>query len=108
MTYRAASGALAERVVTIDELKDVAEMTERRWSFDADGALFRLASEARRMKHAHLSDCSRRSTHRTSSRSRTRSTPSTTWCSTRTLLRFLLADDPGADKTIMSGLLTEN
>ena len=31
-------------------------MTERRWSFDADGALFRLASKACRMKHAHLSD----------------------------------------------------
>jgi hypothetical protein len=31
-------------------------VSDRRWTFDGDGAAFRLASEARRMKWAHLAD----------------------------------------------------
>ena len=44
------------------------------------------------------------STPASSSRCRTRSRPSTARCCPRQPLRFLLADDPGAGKTIMAGL----
>ncbi len=56
VTYRTSQGQLGEVVLTADDLTQVREVTERRWSFDADGAMFRLASEARRMKWAHLAD----------------------------------------------------
>src|SRR6185503_12088940 len=77
----------------------------RPWSFDGDGGLFRLVSEAQRIGLAYLFD---------------------PWLALHTSvvdplphqitavyeamlprqpLRFLLADDPGAGKTIMAGLL---
>jgi len=56
LTYRSAAGTLGERIVTVEDLAGITEVSDRRWTFDADGAMFRLASEARRMKWAHLSD----------------------------------------------------
>ncbi len=56
LTYRTAGGKLGERLITTADLKGIAEVSERRWTFDADGAAFRLASEARRMRWAHLAD----------------------------------------------------
>ena len=76
-----------------------------RFDFSADGALFRLVSEARRIHLAHLYDplCAVHSSridplpHQISAvyDHMLRKQP----------LRFLLADDPGAGKTIMAGLL---
>ena len=56
LTYRTSEGRLGERIVLVDDLAGLDEVSERRWSFDANGAMFRLASEARRMQQAHLAD----------------------------------------------------
>ena len=105
LTYRTTDGRLGERIVFADDLANLAEASERRWSFDADGAMFRLASEARRMQQAHLAD-----PFAAVDTSNIEPYPHQidavyNRLLTRKPLRFLLADDPGAGKTIMSGLL---
>ena len=77
----------------------------RPWSFDADGALFRLVSEAYRIHLAHLFD-PMLAVHT----SVVDPLPHQIIAVygemlPRQPLRFLLADDPGAGKTIMAGLL---
>ena len=76
-----------------------------RWSFDGDGQLFRLVSEARRIKLAHNFD-PLLAVH-TSDVEPLPHQITAVYDSmlTRQPLRFLLADDPGAGKTIMAGLL---
>ena len=101
---RDSNGNLSQRLVTAADCAAWTIAPKGRWTFDADGAAFRLASEARRIQLAHLFD------------------PFTAVESAaidplphqieavyhRLLpihpLRFVLADDPGAGKTIMSGL----
>ena len=105
LTYRTTDGRLGERIVFADGLAELAEASERRWSFDADGSMFRLASEARRMQQAHLAD-----PFAAVDTSNIEPYPHQidavyNRLLTRKPLRFLLADDPGAGKTIMSGLL---
>ena len=105
LTYRTTDGRLGERIVFAEGLANLAEASERRWSFDADGAMFRLASEARRMQQAHLAD-----PFAAVDTSNIEPYPHQidavyNRLLTRKPLRFLLADDPGAGKTIMSGLL---
>ena len=56
LTYRSAGGSLGERIISLDDLAGFSEVSDQRWHFDADGAAFRLASEARRMQSAHLAD----------------------------------------------------
>lgn len=78
---------------------------EYRWRFDADGALFRLLSEAYRIRLAHLFD-----PFLAIHTSRVEPYPHQITAVyaemlPRQPLRFLLADDPGAGKTIMAGLL---
>ncbi|MDE0117282.1 MAG: helicase-related protein [bacterium] len=105
LTYRSASGGLGERIVSRDDLASIDEVSEQRWSFDADGAAFRLASEARRMQSAHLAD-----PYAAVDTSNIEPYPHqidavyNRFLEQRPL-KFLLADDPGAGKTIMSGLL---
>ena len=75
------------------------------WSFDADGGLLRLASEAYRISLAHLFD-----PHLAVHTSNVEPLPHQITAVygemlPRQPLRFLLADDPGAGKTIMAGLL---
>jgi SNF2 domain-containing protein len=75
------------------------------WTFDADGANFRLVSEALRIKLAYLFD-PLLAVHT----SRLEPLPHQITAVyekmlPRQPLRFLLADDPGAGKTIMAGLL---
>ncbi len=77
----------------------------RAWSFDGDGALLRLVSEARRIQLAHLFD-----PHLAVHTSLVQPLPHQITAVygamlPRQPLRFLLADDPGAGKTIMAGLL---
>ena len=105
LTYRTGDGRLGDRVMLVDDLAGLAEVSERRWGFDADGAMFRLASEARRMRQAHLAD-----PFAAVDTSNIDPYPHQIDAVYNRLLaqrplRFLLADDPGAGKTIMSGLL---
>ncbi|MEP1122810.1 MAG: helicase-related protein [Ilumatobacter sp.] len=105
VTYRDGEGRLDERVVTADDAANISEVSSRRWSFDADGAMFRLASEARRMKHAHLADpFAAVDTSNIEPYPHQIDAVYNRFLEQKPL-RFLLADDPGAGKTIMSGLL---
>jgi SNF2 family DNA or RNA helicase len=79
--------------------------SEGPWSFDGDGALLRLVSEANRIRLAHLFD-----PYLAVHTSRIEPLPHQITAVygemlMRQPLRFLLADDPGAGKTIMTGLL---
>ena len=57
VTYRTAAGTLGNRLLNrADESKLSIEPEERPWPVTADGADFRLASEARRIQLAHLFD----------------------------------------------------
>ena len=105
LTYRTGDGRLGERIVLVDDLAGLSEVSERRWSFDADGAMFRLASEARRLQQAHLADPF--AAVDTSNIDPYPHQIDAVYNRLLTMrpLRFLLADDPGAGKTIMSGLL---
>ena len=105
LTYRTGDGRLGERIITADDLARLSAVSQRRWSFDADGAMFCLASEARRMQQAHLAD-----PYAAVDTSNIEPYPHQidavyNRLLTRRPFRFLLADDPGAGKTIMSGLL---
>ena len=82
----------------------VADGTRRAWSFDGNGHLFRLAAEARRIRLAHLFD-----PYLALTSSMVEPLPHQIEAVygemlPRQPLRFLLADDPGAGKTIMAGL----
>ena len=81
------------------------EQLPRRFAFDGDGHRFRLASEALRIHLAHLFD-----PHVAVNASRIEPLPHQLTAVygpmlDRQPLRFLLADDPGAGKTVMAGLL---
>lgn len=101
-----ANGKVGERLVFRDEATTFKiETAGRRFGFDADGALVRLASEALRVRLAHLFD-----PYLAVSSSQIRALPHQITAVYGTMLpklplRFLLADDPGAGKTIMAGLL---
>ena len=75
------------------------------WSFDADGQLFRLVSEAQRIRWAHLFDPALAVHTSIVDPLPHQITAVYESMLTRQPLRFLLADDPGAGKTIMAGLL---
>ncbi|MFQ3567714.1 MAG: helicase-related protein, partial [Aggregatilineales bacterium] len=78
---------------------------ERLWAFDVDGALLRLVSEAYRIHLAHLFD-PMLAVHTSMIEPLPHQiTAVYDEMLTRQPLRFLLADDPGAGKTIMAGLL---
>jgi len=57
LTYKTAAGAVANELLFRDDEARL-EIVERGrpWSFDGDGALFRLVSEAQRIRLAHLFD----------------------------------------------------
>jgi SNF2 family DNA or RNA helicase len=75
------------------------------WSFDADGAMFRLVSEARRIRMAYLFDPLLAVNTSLVDPLPHQITAVYSEMLTRQPLRYLLADDPGAGKTIMAGLL---
>ena len=76
----------------------------RPWSFDGDGALFRLVSEAHRIRLAHLFDPVLAVHTSLVDPLPHQITGVYEAMLPRQPLRFLLADDPGAGKTIMAGL----
>jgi superfamily II DNA or RNA helicase len=106
VVYRDLSGAVAEAVLyRDDEHRLHVEVNGRPWSFDGDGALLRLVTEANRIKLAHYFD-----PYLAIHTSLVDPLPhqiSAVYGEmlSRQPLRFLLADDPGAGKTIMAGLL---
>ena len=105
LTYRTDEGQLGDRILTSSDFEAINVYAERRWTFDADGAMFRLASEARRMKWAHLSDpFAAVDTSNIEPYPHQIDAVYNRFLKQRPL-RFLLADDPGAGKTIMAGLL---
>lgn len=106
LVYRTPDGTLRDTVLYRDKEDDlVVEAPSSQFAFTSDGNLFRLASEAQRIRLAHLFDPMQavfaspieplphqiRAVYQE--------------MLPRQPLRFLLADDPGAGKTIMAGLL---
>ena len=105
VTWKGPDG-LGDRILYRDDeprLREVAPA--RRFAFDGDGRLFRLASEAFRIRLAHLFD-----PYVAVNASQIEPLPHQLTAVYEAMLdrqplRFLLADDPGAGKTIMAGLL---
>ena len=106
LTYKTPSGEVAnELLYREDESRIKVAEQARPWSFDGDGALFRLASEAQRIRLAHLFD-PLLAVHTSDVEPLPHQITAVYEAMLpRSPLRFLLADDPGAGKTIMAGLL---
>ena len=106
LTYKTPGGAVDNEVLyrhDEDRLEVVAQ--GRLWSFDGDGSLFRLVSEAQRIRLAHLFDPVLAVHTSVVEPLPHQITAVYEAMLPRQPLRFLLADDPGAGKTIMAGLL---
>ena len=104
--YKTADGQLLERMLfRADEATLSLAEVGRPWAFDAPGADFKLAAEAWRIHLAHLFD-PMMAVH-TSNVEPLPHQISAVYESMlpRQPLRYVLADDPGAGKTIMAGLL---
>ena len=105
LTFRTQSGRPDTELLFRDREPSLELLSAgRRWSYTADGALFRLVSEARRIQMAHLFD-----PHLAVSTSQVTPLPHQITAVygellRRQPLRYVLADDPGAGKTIMAGL----
>ncbi|MFL5660811.1 MAG: DEAD/DEAH box helicase, partial [Ktedonobacteraceae bacterium] len=106
LVYQDASGRLGSELLYSEDMAQL-EITPAGlpWSFDGDGALFRLTSEAYRIRLAYLFD-PLIAVHT----SLIEPLPHQITAVYATMLgkqplRYLLADDPGAGKTIMTGLL---
>ena len=106
LTYKTPAGRVANELLYRDDEPRL-EIVEigRPWSFDGDGALFRLVSEAQRIRLAHLFDPVLAVHTSVVDPLPHQITAVYESMLPRQPLRFLLADDPGAGKTIMAGLL---
>jgi len=106
LVYRAPNGRVADELLfRHDEPRLEIVESGRPWSFDGDGALFRLVSEAQRIRLAHLFDPVLAVHTSVVDPLPHQITAVYEAMLPRQPLRFLLADDPGAGKTIMAGLL---
>lgn len=106
ITYKNSQGLLANQLLyREDEARLEVQDANLPWSFDADGDTVRLASEAYRINLAHIFD-PYLAVH-TSSIEPLPHQISAVYQEMlpRLPLRYILADDPGAGKTIMTGLL---
>ena len=103
--YRDADGGLGERFIYRDDEPSL-ELVEmgRPWSFDGDGDLLRLVSEAYRINLAWLFDPYVAITTSIIEPLPHQISAVYEEMLPRQPMRFLLADDPGAGKTIMAGL----
>ncbi|MFN3630398.1 MAG: DEAD/DEAH box helicase, partial [Casimicrobiaceae bacterium] len=106
LTYKTPEGKLAHQLLYRDS-EPLLEIVEhgRPWSFDGNGAQFRLVSEAQRIRLAHLFDPLLAVHTSLIEPLPHQITAVYEAMLPRQPLRFLLADDPGAGKTIMAGLL---
>jgi len=106
LTYKDEGGHVHNQLLLRDQEENIELVTEGRpWSFDGDGETLRLVSEAYRIRLAYLFD-QLLAVHT----SLVEPLPHQITAVygemlNRQPLRFLLADDPGAGKTIMAGLL---
>ncbi len=106
LIYRGGGGRVAEEILyRHDEPRLEIVEQGRPWSFDGDGALFRLVSDAHRIRLAHLFDPVLAVHTSLVDPLPHQITAVYEAMLPRRPLRFLLADDPGAGKTIMAGLL---
>lgn len=103
--YRTPDGITKERLLGRADEESISIATvERPWSFDGDGAAFQLTCEAKRIDLAFLFD-PMMAVHT----SNVEALPHQITAVYESMLpkqplRYLLADDPGAGKTIMAGL----
>jgi SNF2 family DNA or RNA helicase len=103
--YRLTDGTIKERLLgAADEATISIATTERPWAFDGDGAAFQLTCEAKRIDLAFLFD-PMMAVHT----SNVEPLPHQITAVYESMLpqqplRYVLADDPGAGKTIMAGL----
>ena len=106
LTYKTPAGKVANELLYRDDESRL-QIVEigRPWSFDGDGALFRLVSEAQRIRLAHLFDPVLAVHTSVVEPLPHQITAVYESMLPRQPIRFLLADDPGAGKTIMAGLL---
>ena len=106
LTYKDPAGKVAnELLYRHDEARLEIADTGRPWAFDGDGHLLRLVSEAHRIRLAHLFDPLLAVHTSLVDPLPHQITAVYEEMLRRQPLRFLLADDPGAGKTIMAGLL---
>ena len=105
LTYKDNMGRLGSELLYRDREESI-EIVEsgKPWTFEGESSLFRLVSEAQRIHWAHLFD-----PHLAVHTSLVEPLPHQITAVydemlPRQPLRFLLADDPGAGKTIMAGL----
>jgi SNF2 family DNA or RNA helicase len=105
LTYRDDEGNVGERLLFRDDEPGLElDAGARAWAFDADGRLFRLVSEAVRIRLAYLFD-PLLAVHTSNLEPLPHQIQAVYGeLLPRQPLRFLLADDPGAGKTIMAGL----
>lgn len=106
LVYRDVSGRVADELLfRHDEARLEIVEHGRPWSFDGDGAAFRLVAEAHRIRLAHLFDPLLAVHTSLVEPLPHQITAVYEAMLPRQPLRFLLADDPGAGKTIVAGLL---
>ena len=106
LTYKTASGKVANELLYRHDEPRLEVLTQGRpWSFDGNGREFRLVSEAQRIRLAHLFDPVLAVHTSVVEPLPHQITAIYDVMLPRQPLRFLLADDPGAGKTIMAGLL---
>ena len=106
IVYKDSAGRVGTELLFRDKESSLQIVTiGRPWSFDGDAKMFRLVSEAHRIRLAHLFD-----PHLAIHTSLVYPLPHQITAVYEAMLprqplRFVLADDPGAGKTIMAGLL---
>jgi superfamily II DNA or RNA helicase len=106
LTYKDPSGQPHTELLFRDREPTLTVVTEGRpWSFDGDGDTLRLVSEAHRIRLAYLFDPLLAVHTSLVEPLPHQITAVYGEMLNRQPLRFLLADDPGAGKTIMAGLL---
>jgi len=108
VTYRDVNGKDHSELLFRDRENDLEVMEAGTpWAFDSNGELFRLASEAYRIRMAYLFDPWMAVHLAMVEPLPHQITAVYSEMLPRQPLRFLLADDPGAGKTIMTGLLVK-
>lgn len=106
VNYRLPSGETRERMLfRTDEASLSLAQSGRPWSFDADPEAFKLAAEAYRINLAHLFDPMMAVHTSNVDPLPHQITAVYEAMLPRQPLRYVLADDPGAGKTVMAGLL---
>lgn len=105
LTYKTSAGRVDNTLLYRDDEPRIEVVEQGRpWSFDGDGSVFRLVSEAHRIRLAHLFDPVLAVHTSMVDPLPHQITAVYESMLPRQPLRFLLADDPGAGKTIMAGL----